>query len=75
MARYSAELHHYPVTHGNALEKKVFLSGISIPRKEDINQQLLTGTDRGGNYSAYKLNSVSNHQSLLHKEHFRVQCN
>lgn len=63
------------ITHGNALDKKVFLSGISIPQKQDINQQLLTGTDRAGNYSAYKINSVSNHQSLLHKEHFRVQCN
>ena len=33
---------------------------------------MLTGTDRAGNYSAYKINSVSNHQSLLYEEHFRV---
>lgn len=58
MIGQSAELHHYPVTHGNVLEKKVFLSGISIPQKEDINQQLLTGTDRACNDFTRLISSI-----------------
>lgn len=58
MAGLNVESHHYPVTHGTSLEKKVFLSGISRPQKEPFNQQLLTGTDRAGNELTQLISSI-----------------